>query len=415
MKVFKIFGAVALSSMLFAAGMVVTDPDQTLQNTTIIGHLVDQLKKYEEMIQKANDQVNRLNQINDIMNKTNNFLNGSAIAIASPTEVLENLKTTLELMKYNYENLKKTIEDFDIGSKVRIKRMGNKCPWLRYDIISPKSLKIFFTETGEETQVLKDAKNLINLLSDDIYANLSTTLGTLSGRALAESLCEVVLKEQLDKEKKIYEAKEKAALISGNITEYNNLRNKRLKAELAKILNDEAELQKKFSPLIGRTTQMLEQLGVKDKSANTKEIKYCDEGKNKDGEFCYPRALETERLNQEFSALTADFNEKLAAAGNSEEAQAKVYANFNQKSQTLLLSYTKDLANHLAFANETLSLIGSLMAEDFQRKYYRNLNTRDSTTEEKKTELEIRNELKDKKYFYQYNANFDEFGFPKIR
>lgn len=200
-------------STIYASPLIVSDPTNDASNATMIGKLVEQITKYEEMIQKANDQVQRLNQINDMMNKTHQFLNGSAIAIASPSEVVANLKHVLATLQYNAKSLKDTLKNFDIGSKIRIKEMGNKCPWLRYDIISPQSLKIFFTETGEETQLLKDAKKLVQTLSDDVYSNLHTTLGTLSGRALAESLCEVVLKEELEQQKKIYQEKEKAALI----------------------------------------------------------------------------------------------------------------------------------------------------------------------------------------------------------
>lgn len=402
-------------STLCASPLIVSDPTNDASNATMIGKLVEQITKYEEMIQKANDQVQRLNQINDVMNKTHQFLNGSAIAIASPSEVVANLKHVLATMQYNAKSLKDTLKNFDIGSKIRIKEMGNKCPWLRYDIISPQSLKIFFTETGEETQLLKDAKKLVQTLSDDVYSNLHTTLGTLSGRALAESLCEVVLKEELEQQKKIYQEKEKAALIRGDMSEYSRLRNKRLKAELTKILDDQAQLSKKFSPLIGRQTQMLEQLGVKDPSANTKEMQYCQEGSNQEGAFCYPQALETQRLNQEFDGLQKEFHRQLLLAGNSTQAQANAYANFNQKGQILLLHYAKEMANHLAFVNETLSLIGSLMAEDFQRKYYRNLNLQDKSTKEQKTEREIKDLLKDKKMFDQYSSNFDNYGFPLLR
>ena len=177
------------------AAMVVSDPTQTSQNVTIIGHLVDSLKKYEKMIETANAQVNKLNEINDFMSKTNAFLKGSSISIASPLEVIDNLKNTISAMKYNAEALGKTFKDFELGEKIRRKRLNSSCPWLDYTLISPKSMDIIFKKEGEETQLVKDAKELINFLNDDIYSNLRTTMGSLSGRVLAESLCQAIKEE----------------------------------------------------------------------------------------------------------------------------------------------------------------------------------------------------------------------------
>ena len=403
-----------ISQISIAVGMIVSDPEQTSQNVTIIGHLVDSLKKYEKMIETANAQVNKLNEINDFMNKTNAFLKGSSISIASPFEVIDNLKNTISAMKYNAESLGKTFKDFDLGEKIRRKRLNSSCPWLDYTLISPKSMDIIFKNEGEETQLMKDAKELINFLNDDIYSNLRTTMGSLSGRVLAESLCQAIKEEERKEREQQLLNEERKAMISGNMNEYNRLKKERLKAELTRILEDEAALKEKYGVLTNRETQMLESLGVVNKEYNTKDRKYCEEGKNKKGEFCYPKALDTIRLNDEFNKLQEKLSAELASAGTSKEAQAQVYANFNQQSQILMLAYVKDLANHLAFLNETLSLMGSLAAEDFQRKYKRDLNTNPPTNGMRKSEQDIKNSLNNIKPYYQRTSQFDEWGFPKV-
>ncbi|MCE3037695.1 hypothetical protein [Helicobacter anatolicus] len=409
-----------LTIILFCCYMIaipleVHDTQGEIQQTTMIGKMADSIKKYEEMIQKANDQVNRLNQINDIMSKTNNFLKSSTLSIANPLQILETLKSSLSAMEDNYKRLSKTLKDWDYRDKIKSKRLANKCPWLRMDIISPQSLQIFFTQTGEETQLIKDAKRLIESLTDNTYQNLTATLGTLSGRALAEKLCEQVYREEKNKELRKINEMQKQALLKNDKKLFEELRIKQMQIEFHKILNDEMELQKKFEPLINRQEQMLEHLGVKDKVYNDKKnnIIYCKETQGNNEEFCYPLMLDTQRLNHDYNQLKEEFNEKLIAAGSNEESQAKVYADINQKASLMLLDYTKDLSNGIAFMNETLSLIGSLMAEDFQRKYHRNLNTQQQAQDELKTEEEIK-AIVDENRYSEYEIEFDQFGFPKI-
>ena len=102
---------------------------------------------------------------------------------------------------------------------------------------------MFFTETGEETQLTKDAKALINALSDDLYLNMQNTLGNLSGRALAENLCETVLKEDLKRQIEVQQLREKQALIDGDFSTYEAEKQKRLKAELTQRMNQEVEIR----------------------------------------------------------------------------------------------------------------------------------------------------------------------------
>lgn len=397
-------------------GAIVFDPTNAANTGTMVSHMVEALKQYEEMITKANEQINRLNQIGEFMNSTNKLISGSNLTIASPFEVLETLRDALSNIKNSYDRLSKTISDYDIKDHIKQKRLGAKCPWLRFDVINPKSSKLFLLNQGEETPELKDVKELLNLLSDNVYANYEATMGTLSGRALAELMCETVVEEEFRKQISNLTGLEKKAVIEGDQQAFNEARLKRMKIELEKKIKDQENLENKLQPLFQRVVQMKETLGVQDVSANNNKhgIKYCTKGKNDEGEFCYPILLNHTKITQDFNDLKQKLNDDLSGAGTDKDAQSVAYANFNQRGQMIMLEYLKDLSEGLSFLNETMSLTSSIIADDFKRKYQTSILDKPVNNGSYREESEILEEVKQPDLLQLKKVPLDKYGFPII-
>lgn len=411
-----LFVSSILSTQLFGEMLVVSDPNNDASNATMINHMVTSLKNYEDMIAKAQDQINRLNQISEVLNSTQKFISGSTLKIATPFQLIETLKQNLEGIVASYKRLEKTIQNYDWRDHIKEKRIEGKCPWLRYDIIGTNDLKVFFKQTGEETPLMKDAKELMELLSDDTYSNMSSVVGSLSGRAYAEFFCEMATREQERKRVAENIAKQKRAILDGNFEEQERLRIEGAKLSLQTKLKEEERMRGLWQPLINRNTQMLQTLGVTDKFLNTKDITYCREGKNEDSEeFCYPVLLKTTNLNHRLDKLTQKLTEELTSAGTDTDGQAQAYANFNQEASRLQLEYAKNQAESLNFLNETMSLLSSIMAEDYRRKYQTinqaPVNNKSFNTEEQILES---NEKGDLGVIQGKKPEMDKFGFPTL-
>lgn len=400
-------------SILLGEAMVVHDPTNAANIGQMITQLTESIKKYEEMISKANEQVNKLGQISQFMDKTNKLISGSNLTIANPMEILENLKDNLERIKRSYKRLEKTFKDYDFKNHIKAKRIGAKCPWLRWEVIDAKTTKMIFANNGEETPLMKDARELIELMSDNVYSNFEATLGTLSGRALAEMLCETVVEEEYRKQINNLTALEKKAIFDGNQAEFDKLRMQRMQTELKKKITDQTNLENKIQPLYQRVVQMKEALGVQDKEANKNDhnIKYCEEGKNDEGEFCYPILLSHLKISQDFNDLKAELNNGLSSAGTNKDAQSAAYANFNQKGQILMLEYLRELSQNLSFLNETMALTSSLLADDFKRRYQTNIIDKPVNNETFAEESEILQGYR-KSILELKKPVLDKYGFP---
>lgn len=109
--------------------------------------------------------------------------------------------------------------------------------------------------------------------------------------------------------------------------------------------------------------------------------------------------------------------EKLKKAGSDKTQQANAYADVRQKSDELMLSYIKDIANNLSFMNETMSLVGNLIARDYKHKYGDDdYDSYDESKDEKIAELneDYLNATQQYKSLNEYKANLDKYGFPII-
>ncbi|MGL2616438.1 hypothetical protein ACQJ5W_04725 [Helicobacter pylori] len=404
-----LFSALLCCKSVFAEGetpLIVNDPETHVSQATIIGKMVDSIKRYEEIISKAQAQVNQLQKLNNMINTTNSLISSSAITLANPMQVLQNAQYQLQSIRYNYENLKQSIENWNTQDLLRNKYLSQQCPWLNVNaltnnkIVNLKNLNNLITKNGEQTQTARDVQNLIQSLSSSGHENMQSL--ALSGRAWGEMLCKMVNDSN-------YES-EQALLATGNRSEEQK---RRFLLRVKKKVNDNRQLKDKLDPFLKRLDVLQTEFGVTDPTANHNKqgIDYCTENK-KTGK-CDPikNVFRTTRLDneleQEIQTLTLD----LTKAPN-KDAQSQAYANFNQRIKLLTLKYLKEITNQMLFLNQTMAMQSEIMADDYFRQNNDGFGKEENHIDKQLTQKRINERERARIYFQNPNVKFDQFGFP---
>ncbi|WP_100961363.1 hypothetical protein KVC84_06535 [Helicobacter pylori] len=403
-----VFSMLLCCKSVFAEGetpLIVNDPELHAGQATVIGKMVDSIKKYEEIISKAQAQINQLQKVNNMINTTNSLISSSAITLANPMQVLQNAQYQLQSIRYNYENLKQSIENWNTQNLLRNKYLSQQCPWLNVNaltnnkIVNLKNLNNLITKNGEQTQTARDVQNLIQSLSSSGYENMH---GGLSGRAWGEMLCKMVNDSN-------YES-EQALLATGNRSEEQK---RRFLLRVKKKVNDNRQLKKKLDPFLKRLDVLQTEFGVTDPTANHNKqgIHYCTE--NKETGKCDPieNVFRTTRLDneleQEIQTLTLD----LTKAPN-KDAQSQAYANFNQRIKLLTLRYLKEITNQMLFLNQTMAMQSEIMADDYFRQNNDGFGKEENHIDKQLTQKRINERERARIHFQNPNVKFDQFGFP---
>ncbi len=386
---------------VFAEGetpLIVNDPETHVSQATIIGKMVDSIKRYEEIISKAQAQVNQLQKVNNMINTTNSLISSSAITLANPMQVLQNAQYQLQSIRYNYENLKQSIENWNTQDLLRNKYLLQQCPWLNVNaltnnkIVNLKNLNNLITKNGEQTQTARDVQNLIQSISSSGYGNMQS-LAELSGRAWGEMLCKMVNDSN-------YES-EQALLATGNRSEEQK---RRFLLRVKKKVNDNRQLKNKLDPFLKRLDVLQTEFGVTDHTANHNKqgIHYCTENK-KTGK-CDPinNVFRTTRLDNELEQEIQTLTQDLSKAPN-KDAQSQAYANFNQRIKLLTVKYLKEITNQMLFLNQTMAMQSEIIADMYQTDYGFGTNLKGTKSTQYQTREQILGKVKTNK-----------FGFPEI-
>ncbi|OPG47274.1 hypothetical protein [Helicobacter pylori] len=383
------FSVLLYCNSVFAEGetpLIVNDPELHAGQATVIGKMVDSIKKYEEIISKAQNQINQLQKVNNMINTTNSLISSSAITLANPMQVIQNAQYQIESIKYNYENLKQSIKNWNAQNLLRNKYLQQQCPFFDFNkltnnkIVNLSNLNNAITKTGKQTAQMKDMQNLIQALSNNGYENLQSLAGQLSGRDMGLILCEQLNRYENQTKEQNYSIEESEAIMNNNWNKVKEIRAKRAIENIKQKIKTNQQLATKINPLLVRLNDIKEQLGVSDPTANHNKqgIHYCTE--NKETGKCDPikNVFRTTRLDneleQEIQTLTLD----LTKAPN-KDAQSQAYANFNQRIRLLTIKYLKEITNQMLFLNQTMAMQSSLMASIYQMDYGM-LNTNKSIT-----------------------------------
>ncbi|TPH42434.1 hypothetical protein FIM80_05260 [Helicobacter pylori] len=406
-----VFSMLLCCKSVFAEGetpLIVNDPELHAGQATVIGKMVDSIKKYEEIISKAQVQINQLQKVNNMINTTNSLISSSAITLANPMQVLQNAQYQLQSIRYNYENLKQNIENWNTQNLLRNKYLSQQCPWLNVNaltnnkIVNLQNLNNLISKNGEQTQTARDVQNLIQSLSSSGYENMQSLAGQLSGRAWGEMLCKMVNDSN-------YES-EQALLATGNRSEGQK---RRFLLRVKKKVNDNRQLKNKLDPFLKRLDVLQTEFGVTDPTANHNKqgIPYCTE--NKETGKCDPikNVFRTTRLDneleQEIQTLTLD----LTKAPN-KDAQSQAYANFNQRVRLLTVKYLKEITNQMLFLNQTMAMQSEIMTDNYFRQNNDGFGKEENHIDKQLTQKRINEREEARRHFQNYNVKFDQFGFP---
>ncbi|OOP85927.1 hypothetical protein BB415_00225 [Helicobacter pylori] len=405
------FSVLLYYNSVFAEGetpLIVNDPELHAGQATVIGKMVDSIKKYEEIISKAQAQINQLQKVNNMINTTNSLISGSAITLANPMQVIQNAQYQIESIKYNYENLKQSIENWNARDLLRNKYLQQQCPFFDFnkltnnEIVNLSNLNNAITKTGKQTAQVKDMQNLIQALSNNGYENLQSLAGQLSGRDMGLILCEQLIKDENQARYNQLSAEASFDILNGNYQAYKMKIFQQDAMKLTERIKKQKEINAKADYLKHRLTDIQQQLGVTDSTANHNKqgIHYCKE--NKENGTCTPLALEKTRLDNELDLEIQTLTQDLSKAPN-KDAQSQAYANFNQRIRLLTIKYLKEITNQMLFLNQTMAMQSEIIADIYKTDYGFNTNLKGAKSTQYQTREQILGKVKT-----------NQFGFPEI-
>ncbi|QQW81935.1 hypothetical protein [Helicobacter pylori] len=405
------FSVLLYCNSVFAEGetpLIVNDPELHAGQATVIGKMVDSIKKYEEIISKAQAQINQLQKVNNMINTTNSLISSSAITLANPMQVIQNAQYQIKSIKYNYENLKQSIENWNARDLLRNKYLQQQCPFFDFNkltnnkIVNLSNLNNAITKTGKQTAQVKDMQNLIQALSNNGYENLQSLAGQLSGRDMGLILCEELIKDENQARYNQLSAEASLDILNGNYPAYKMKIFQQDAMKLTEKIKKQKEINAKADYLKYRLDDIQQQLGVTDSTANHNKqgIHYCKE--NKENGTCTPLALEKTRLDNELDLEIQTLTQDLSKAPN-KDAQSQAYANFNQRIRLLTIKYLKEITNQMFFLNQTMAMQGEIIADIYKTDYGFNTNLKGAKSTQYQTREQILGKVKT-----------NQFGFPEI-
>ncbi|RVZ93037.1 hypothetical protein, partial [Helicobacter pylori] len=365
-------------------------------------------KKYEEIISKAQNQINQLQKVNNMINTTNSLISSSAITLANPMQVIQNAQYQLQSIRYNYENLKQSIENWNARDLLRNKYLQQQCPFFDFNkltnnkIVNLSNLNNAITKTGKQTAQVKDMQNLIQALSNNGYENLQSLAGQLSGRDMGLILCEELIKDENQARYNQLSAEASLDILNGNYQAYKMKIFQQDAMKLTERIKKQQEINAKADYLKHRLADIQQQLGVTDSTANHNKqgIHYCKE--NKENGTCTPLALEKTRLDNELDLEIQTLTQDLSKAPN-KDAQSQAYANFNQRVKLLTIRYLKEITNQMLFLNQTMAIQSEIIADIYKTYYGFNTNLKGAKSTQYQTREQILGKVKT-----------NQFGFPEI-
>ncbi|AEN18680.1 hypothetical protein [Helicobacter pylori] len=404
------FSVLLYCNSVFAEGetpLIVNDPELHAGQATVIGKMVDSIKKYEEIISKAQAQINQLQKVNNMINTTNSLISSSAITLANPMQVIQNAQYQIESIKYNYENLKQSIENWNARDLLRNKYLQQQCPFFDFKkltnnkIANLSNLNNAITKTGKQTAQVKDMQNLIQALSNNDYENLQSLAGQLSGRDMGLILCEELIKDENQARHNQLSAEASWDILNGNYQAYKMKIFQQDAMKLTERIKKQKEINVKADYLKYRLDDIQQQLGVTDPTANHNKqgIQYCKE--NKEDGTCNPILFKKDHLNNELDLEIQTLTLDLSKAPN-KDAQSQAYANFNQRIRLLTIKYLKEITNQMLFLNQTMAMQSEIIADIYKTDYGFNTNLKGTKSTQYRTREQILRKVKT-----------NQFGFPE--
>ena len=405
----------------FAVASVVESP-------TLLGQLIKQYQQYVEMLEKAQNQIDKLNRANEILRDANNLVRNAQINVYNPMEILENLKDTIEEMEHNAKALAKSVRDFDIRDRIAYKRIQAKCPEISERVKKMKYIsneddsdgetqgernKESYTAQGEETEQDALLKEYLEEFTNITLNDINSVTSSIRGLPQAILLCQSFYQNKLEAQIKEQENKVQKALLENDFNAYKESQAKKMELELELVKNQKEEFDKKIKPLYIRTEQMMAQLGATNTKYNKEAEKaglgkdfFCEEGTNEnDIKGCAPKKLNLDYLKYKEQEML----KKAANQTNEEKSQTQADREF------LMIAYLKEIATHISFLNETMAMTASLIAENEARNKgmpFQSFQNLPQYTKNDKAHSEQVKSLENYTNTENLTPKLNEFGFP---
>ncbi|WP_252832497.1 hypothetical protein [Helicobacter bizzozeronii] len=279
---------------------------------TMIAKMQEQLGHTSHLLQLAQNQINTLKQAQQTLRETQDFIQANTLPQLEP--MLASLQTDLERMQAHQSQLQALSQRYAQLEQAQMTRLQQECPWLDFNNAT-------ITDSNHP-QAHKTQKLLEN------------TQVPLSAQPLSALVCQRL--QQIEKQENSHAHLKhmQKALLAGDFDQFKTLYQTRQANSKHDQIAQEQDLQTKLAPLAKRLEQLRQE-------------------------------LPSTRLNAQLSQLNNQLAQQLQNAQD-ERDQARAYAHYHQRAQSLQLELLLELTRHLSFLNETMAM-GSALLVQIQR------------------------------------------------
>ena len=397
-----------LGMQLFAVPVeIMTDsPSTLLHQSQLLSNIIKSYQQYEQMVAKAQEQVERLNKINEITNKANDIASGAAFTVANPMEVLENLKNTMASIKYNIERLANTVQNIELADRIKSKYIEEKCGLfeeLKDGALGLDPDQDTFTRkvVGEENATDSNLSLILDTFTNVKSAEAQGLGKALTGLPLALVMCNELASYKEKMKSVELDSSAQSALLAGDFKKYEEVQRQKIAHELQVEKVKREEQQRKLTPLFVRMESMQKDLGVRDPSrASAFGQEFCRKTAN--GK-CAPMLSELDYIK----AKEADMIQK---ASNKKPSNSTEAAQSQADREFIMLDYLREIATQLQFLNESTALYHAMVAGEKMR----DVEIQDRTMFQQQVDSNREIVLQSKNAYTANTSNvkFDSNGFP---
>ncbi|WP_394996152.1 hypothetical protein [uncultured Helicobacter sp.] len=397
-----------LGMQLFAVPVeIMTDsPSTLLHQSQLLSNIIKSYQQYEQMVAKAQEQVERLNKINEITNKANDIASGAAFTVANPMEVLENLKNTMASIKYNIERLANTVQNIELADRIKSKYIEEKCGLfeeLKDGALGLDPDQDTFTRkvVGEENTTDSNLSLILDTFTNVKSAEAQGLGKALTGLPLALVMCNELASYKEKMKSVELDSSAQSALLAGDFKKYEEVQRQKIAHELQVEKVKREEQQRKLTPLFVRMESMQKDLGVRDPSrASAFGQEFCRKTAN--GK-CAPMLSELDYIK----AKEADMIQK---ASNKKPSNSTEAAQSQADREFIMLDYLREIATQLQFLNESTALYHAMVAGEKMR----DVEIQDRTMFQQQVDSNREIVLQSKNAYTANTSNvkFDSNGFP---
>ncbi|WP_235852297.1 hypothetical protein [Helicobacter mehlei] len=276
---------------------------------TMIAKMQEQLNHITHLLELAKNQVDTLKQAQQSLRETQEFMQASTLPQLEP--MLVALQGDLERMQAHQNQLQALSQRYAQLEHAQMARWQQECPWLDFSNAT--------IADSNHYQARKTQKLLEN------------THVVLSAPHLSALICQKLQQIEKQENHHAHLKRMQKALLAGDFKQFQTLSQARQANFEHDQITQEQDSQAKLAPLSKRLEQLHQE-------------------------------LPSTRLSTQLSQLNTQLAQQLQSAQN-ERDQARAYAHYHQRAQSLQLELLLELTRHLSFLNETMSMGATLLAQ----------------------------------------------------